>query len=61
MLRISFVRLLALSGAALFTLTLTSASGTQAAQTVCSAIWTPAGPLPAGGTTSAAIEGPNPP
>lgn len=59
--RTFFVRFLALSGAALFALTLTSASGAHAAQTVCSAIWSPNGFLPTGGTKSAPIQGPNNP
>ncbi len=52
---------LALSGVALFALTLTSASGAQAAETVCSAIWSPTGFLPTGGTKSAPIQSPNNP
>jgi hypothetical protein len=55
------VKHLALSGAALFALTLTSASGAQAAETVCSAIWSPDGSIPPGGTKSAPIQGSNPP
>lgn len=53
------MRLLALSGAALFALTLTSASGAHAAQTVCSAIWSGSAATP-GGTKSAPIEGSSP-
>jgi hypothetical protein len=54
-----FVRLLALSGAALFTITLTTSSGAQAATTVCSAIWTPPNGIP-GQTKSAPIQGSDP-
>jgi hypothetical protein len=53
------VKHLALSGAALFALTLTSASGAQAAETVCSAIWSLPNGTP-GGTKSAPIQGANP-
>jgi hypothetical protein len=54
-----FVRPLALSGAALFAITLTNTSGAQAATTVCTAAWTLPDGTP-GGTKSAVIQGSDP-
>jgi hypothetical protein len=53
------VRLLALSGAALFAITLTNTSSAQAATTVCTAAWTLPDGTP-GGTKSAVIQGSDP-
>lgn len=53
------MRLLALSGAALFAITLTNANSAQAATTVCTAAWTLPYGTP-GGTKSAVIQGSDP-